>query len=85
MNCSQIHGNGVIRIPKNVSRINLIPAAIRIAGITKTINASIRAIYKPPNNTINFTMAQEKVKKTPIFPKRNKGNVANKRLIIFLV
>lgn len=85
MNCSQIHGNGAMRIPKSVSRINLIPAAIMIAGITKIINASIRAISKPPNNTINFTMARGKVKKTPVFPKRNKGNVTKKRPVIFLI
>ncbi len=43
-NCNQIHGNGEINIPKRVSRINLIPAAINIAGMTRTINAAIRAI-----------------------------------------
>lgn len=47
-NCNQIHGNGEIKIPNNVSRINFIPAAIKIAGMTSTINAAIRAIYIPP-------------------------------------
>lgn len=48
MNCNQIQGNGEIKIPNNVSLINFIPAAIKIAGMTSTINAAIRAIYKPP-------------------------------------
>lgn len=75
MNCNQIHGNGEIKIPNNVSRINFIPAAIKIAGMTSTINAAIRAIYRPPPDkkavietmsqiilvSLNFTMRAEKV------------------------
>ena len=72
MNWSHIHGNGAIKIPKSVSRINLIPAAIMIAGITRMINANIRAMKKPPNNSINFTMGIKKVKQAPIFPEKTK-------------
>lgn len=54
MNCNQIQGNGAISIPKSVSRINLIPAAIKRAGMTRMINAAIRAISRPPSKSIHF-------------------------------